>query len=92
MAGELQGDVQAGLVRSLFHMSLGLESPPSPVPAPFHCQTLTLCAPCCWLCLVPSGIWAPSSVSRAMQGPLSLYPGSKVQPVPKLQRKLTVGG
>lgn len=91
--------MRAGLVQSLSHVRLGLEDPPSPVPvpAPFHCQTLTLCAPCCCLCLVPSGLWAPSSVSRAMQGQLnlqklSLYPVSKVQPVPTLQRKLTIGG
>lgn len=55
------------VVQSLSHVRLGLEDPPSPVPAPFHCQTLTLCAPCCCLCLVPSGMRAPSSVSRAMQ-------------------------
>lgn len=45
VAGGLQGDVQAGLVQSLSHVRLGLEESPSPVTAPFCCQTLTLCAP-----------------------------------------------
>lgn len=96
MAGEIQGDEQAGLVQSLSHVRLGLEEPPSPVAAPFPCQALTLCAPSSCLAIIlllpaPRALRDVGSFLCIQSHAGSAQP-AEAQPMPKLQRKLTVWG
>lgn len=87
MAGELQGDVQAGLVQLLSDMRLGLEDPPSPI-------SLLDSDPACSLLLpLPHAFRYVGSFLCVQSHAGSAQP-AEAQPVPKLQRKFghPVGG
>lgn len=87
MAGELQGDMWAGLVQSLSHMRL--EEPPSPVTVPFCCQTLTLHAHSSYLAMIlllppPRAFKDPGSFLCVQSCAGSAQPAES-QPVPCVQ-------